>query len=131
MSIFVLSSASQSQKRKAQKAIERLVNTARSSDGRRREQRYPFFRAVTILVGREELPAFAREISLSGLGLLHHAPLERGELIVAIPEAGHRVHLRTEIVWCQPCGHGSYISGGCFVDVDRELLAEPFEGFGM
>ena len=87
------------------------------SKDRRAEPRYPFFRRITLQVpGGTPAVAFSREISASGIGLLHNVQLTPGEVELTIPSRrGFTVRVRTKILWCQPCGEGWYISGGQFV----------------
>jgi hypothetical protein len=102
--------------------IEEILDEAmaREQTDRRAEVRYPFFCHTNIALrdGRQQqLTAFSREISLAGVGLLHNMPLQRQEVIVTfLREHGGPISLRTEIVWCRPCGEGWYLSGGKFLD---------------
>lgn len=85
---------------------------------RRCEVRHPFFRPVSLAVGPTRHSAFSREISTGGIGLLHNMELSPGEVEITISSRrGHSVRLRTQIIWCRPCGEGWYISGGQFVNV--------------
>ena len=73
-----------------------------------------------IKVGNIRLTAFSREVSETGIGLLHNAELAPGEVEIAIlTEQAFAVHIRTQILWCTPCGQGWYISGGEFVGINR------------
>ena len=75
---------------------------------------------MTIDIGKFRLSGFSREISETGIGLLHNAELRNSEVEVTIPtEQGYSVQIRTEIVWCTPCGEGWYISGGRFLGITR------------
>jgi hypothetical protein len=102
--------------------VEELVDEAmaREQTDRRAEVRYPFFCHTNIALRDnhdQQFTAFSREISLSGVGLLHNMPLERQEVVVTfLREQGAPISLRTEIVWCAPCGEGWYLSGGRFLD---------------
>jgi hypothetical protein len=59
-----------------------------------------------------------RDISESGVGLVHEVPLEPGEYSIRIPRYdGPTVCARVRIVWCQSMMKHCYISGGPFVDV--------------
>ena len=85
---------------------------------RRSEVRYPFFRPVTLQFESRRHAAFSREISASGIGLLHNVEVPPGEVEVTIPSRrGHEVRMRTRILWCRPCGAGWFISGGRFINV--------------
>jgi hypothetical protein len=101
-------------------AIHELVVEAyedRNRD-RRSASRYPFFRAVGLEIDGRRRTAFSREISADGMGLLHDAALQPGEVEVSIPSRrGHSIRMRVRILWCRPCGEGWYISGSRFVDV--------------
>jgi hypothetical protein len=83
---------------------------------RRSEPRYPFFRPVSVRFDGHSFSAFTREISTSGIGLLHYMelPLQEVEIILA----GKQQTLRARIERCEACGEGWYISGGTFVDID-------------
>ena len=85
---------------------------------RRLRRRHPFFRAATIVDDRDaarELPAFCRDISRGGVGLLHSQPIDVGRtLTVKLPIMGRQFELRVELTWCTPfrgdwcCSGGSY-----------------------
>lgn len=97
--------------------IHRLLNEAKEYEflERRSEPRVPFFQPATLTYRyRPEQPiaVFTRELSKTGIGLLHAAPLERGEVAVALQSRGKTVTLRTYILWCKACGPQWYLSGG-------------------
>ena len=100
-----------------------LLNEAMAADRDRREKaRHSFFCPVAVTVqndARRSFSAFSRDISPEGIGLLHNMPLPAGEVTITIPtrSAGLR-RLRTEIVWCRPCGEGWFLSGGRFLGVE-------------
>ena len=90
---------------------------------RRSESRHPFFCPVAILSDHgKNWSAFAREISRSGIGLLHNMPLEPGEVTLQISIPSGPKKFRTQIVWCRPSGEGWYLSGGRFLDVEAESI---------
>jgi hypothetical protein len=88
---------------------------------RRTEERIAYFAPVTVgLLESPQvgMPAFVRDLSLSGIGLVHLMPLKRGEVVVDLPlPRGSSVKLRTEILWCRDYEDGWYASGGRFLDV--------------
>ena len=101
-------------------AIHELVIEAHDEGKRERraDVRYPFFRPVSLSVAGRRHAGFSREISATGVGLLHNFPIPPGDFEVAIPSRrGHSVRVRTRLVWCRPCGEGWYISGGQFVGI--------------
>ena len=81
--------------------------------------RHAFFRPVSIEVDDgHQYSAFSREISSSGIGLIHNVELPDGDVEITISsEQGYSIRVRTNIMWCQPCGEGWYISGGKFVGI--------------
>src|SRR5262245_39797955 len=91
-------------------AIHQLISEAlcENKHDRRREPRYPFFRRISVgLKDGHRHSAFTREISASGIGLVHNVEFLPGEVELSIPsEQGCVVRVRTRIVWCQPCGDG-------------------------
>jgi hypothetical protein len=84
----------------------------------RNDARHPFFRPVSIRDGDIRLSGFSRDVSETGIGLLHNFELTLGEVEVRVPtDQGVSVHVRTRITWCTPIGEGWYISGGEFVAI--------------
>jgi hypothetical protein len=109
------------QETSAGKAIYQLIVEARSKENkdRRRDVRHAFFRPVSVEVDNGcRYSAFSREISSSGIGLIHNVDLPNGDVEITISsEQGYSIRVRTNIMWCQPCGEGWYISGGKFVGI--------------
>ncbi|HEY4307857.1 MAG TPA: PilZ domain-containing protein [Pirellulales bacterium] len=102
-------------------ALHPLLVEARANDQRddRWGIRYPFFRAVSIVgTHGEQYGAFSRDISASGIGLLHTTEIPTGVVDIRISSArGCVMNVPTRIFWCQSCGEGWYISGGRFLGV--------------
>ena len=102
-------------------AIRQFINEAQAAlrSDRRDQVRYPFFRPVSIeLADGHQYSAFTREISETGIGLIHNIDLNDREVEISIPgEGGYSIRVRTRIVWCQACGEGWFISGGQFVGI--------------
>ena len=101
-----------------QALIQELIIQLKETE-RRATDRQPFFRPVTINthagVGKK-YSAFSRDISASGIGLLHNMPLELEEVNLTIgSESETEVRIRASIEWCESCGEGWYISGGQFL----------------
>ena len=99
-------------------AMDLLFSEAKAIEDQRTELRQPFFRSVSIELpddSSKSFSAFSRDLSPTGIGLLHNMPLEPGMAIVSIPIGpGETVRLWTRIKWCRPCGQGWYTSGGQF-----------------
>lgn len=102
-------------------ALHPLLVEARANDQRddRWGIRYPFFRAVSIVGPHgEQYDAFSRDISASGIGLLHNMEIPPGIVDIRITSVrSYALHVQTRIFWCQACGEGWYISGGRFMGV--------------
>jgi hypothetical protein len=103
------------------KAIFQLIVEAKAALklDRRAEVRYAFFRPVSLeLDDGHRYSAFTREISETGIGLIHNMDVPEGEIEISIrSDCGYSIRVRTRIVWCQACGEGWYISGGRFVGI--------------
>jgi hypothetical protein len=84
------------------------------------DNRTPFFGPVSIAIEEDgqqwQFSGFSREVSPSGIGLLHNMPLDSGDVVVVtiprrmVPDTRFQCKLR----WCEPCGEGWYISGAEF-----------------
>lgn len=99
-------------------AIDRLLISASRPQERREAERFPFFQPVQIAINGKPSGqrAFSREISQSGIGLVHEGPVQAGKVILTIDDGSvEPAKLNVELLWCRPCGDGWYISGGRFV----------------
>ena len=80
-------------------------------------ERYPLFRPLWLNMHGRQYPAFSREVSEIGIGLLHDFELMAQEVQISSRCKGNRVfQARTRITWCRSLGQGWYISGGRFED---------------
>jgi hypothetical protein len=109
--------------------IERLLKEAKlMGDAYRDEQREPFCRPITLSFNKgtwRRITGFCKDISATGVGLLHSIAVEPGEVVLTIPcISGGPVHVRSEILWSSACRRGWYLSGARFVEV---LSAAPGE----
>jgi hypothetical protein len=87
---------------------------------RRTEARIPFCGPVSVTFPDSDVrvSAFARDVSRGGIGLVHLAPLEPGEVIVSLRMPSDRAFaFRTEITWFRSYAEGWFASGGRFLDV--------------
>ncbi len=103
-------------------AIAQLIEEDNQSGAieRRQDSRYPYFQPVTVISdnGNRSLSGMTRQISPSGIGLLHCGPLGKGHASVTLHgDIGYAVTLPIEKVWCRPCGPYWYLSGGRFTDL--------------
>lgn len=103
-----------------QDIVRELIEEAKPyREERRAERRHPFFRPVQVIVGEgggvRNYSCFSRDISPSGIGLLHNMPLRCGEVILTLPrESGEQFRVQATLRWCRPCGEGWYLSGAQF-----------------
>jgi len=99
--------------------VRRLVNEAQDETDfqRRNEVRHPFFRPVKIVDSeRIELSALSRNISETGIGLIHHCNLRSTTVSLIITRrSGEQVEVAAKIRWCRPIGDQWFISGGEFL----------------
>lgn len=61
------------------------------------------------------IAAMTREISRTGMGLLHRGAVSPSEVRVKMASETREFEYRMLIEWCQPCGNGMFISGGRFL----------------
>jgi hypothetical protein len=103
----------------------RLVLQAETdfNDDRRSEKRFPFFRPVTVQVDGRSISAFSRDISASGIGLMHNMELPLNDVVIIVD--GHRQGLQARIVRCESLGQGWYISGCKIVATGAECDSLP------
>lgn len=89
----------------------RLVLEAETdfNDDWRSEKRFPFFRPVSVQVDGQSFSAFSRNISPSGIGLIHSMELPLKDVVIVFD--GLRQGLQARIVGCESFGEGWYISG--------------------
>lgn len=59
--------------------------------------------------------AMTREISRTGIGLLHRGCLDPGEVNVKLASESREFKYRVVIEWSQPCENGMFMSGGRFL----------------
>lgn len=109
-----------------QETVNLLLHEARDGfDERRAEKRQPFFTPIQIAFANDErrqFSCFSRDISATSIGLLHYMAVQPGEVVLTIPsKLCGKVRVRSEIVWCQPCGEGWYMSGARFVELLSSL----------
>jgi hypothetical protein len=109
-------------------SLRPVLLEAREDDDRRdpSKTRYPCFRpAEIVLEGGSRHSAFVRDISVTGIGLLHDVELPTDQIEIHIATGrGYSVKIRTQITSCQPCGEGWYVSGGPFVSIPAMITAE-------
>ncbi len=67
------------------------------------------------------IAAMTREISRTGIGLIHRGNVSLGEVSVRIASETREFTYRVQLTWCDPTDNGMFISGGRF-------LIDPADG---
>jgi len=65
------------------------------------------------------ISAMTREISRSGIGMLHRGVLSPGEVTVRMASETREFEYSVLIEWCQPCDNGMCMSGGRFLTLEN------------
>lgn len=71
--------------------------------------------AEVITARGNTVSAMTREISTTGLGLLHRGSISPGEVTVRMASDSRTYEYRVRIGWCYPCANGMFMSGGEFL----------------
>ena len=103
-----------------QEEIERLLFEAQRSrlSERRTEARHTFVRPVRITLPHgPEVPAFSKDISAQGIGVICATAISVGALATMEIHStkGEPVFLRCEARWCDPFGKGWFLIGFKFI----------------
>jgi PilZ domain len=61
------------------------------------------------------ISAMTREISRTGIGLLHRGSVSPGDVVVRMASDTREFQYNVRIEWCTPCENGMFMSGGCFL----------------
>ena len=64
------------------------------------------------------ISAMTREISRTGIGMLHRGSLSPGETTVRMASETREFEYKVMIEWCHPCDNGMFMSGGKFMSND-------------
>jgi hypothetical protein len=66
------------------------------------------------------IAAMTREISRTGIGMLHRGSLSPGKVIVRMASETREFQYHVLIEWCSPCDNGMFMSGGRFLPTPEE-----------
>lgn len=66
------------------------------------------------------ISAMTREISRTGIGMLHRGSVSPGEASVRMASETREFEYKVLIEWCHPCDNGMFMSGGRFLSGDDE-----------
>ena len=61
------------------------------------------------------IAAMTREISRSGIGLVHKGSIAIGEVRIKLASDTREFEYSVRIEWCHPCEGGMFLSGGRFL----------------
>ena len=64
--------------------------------------------------------AMTREVSRTGIGLLHRGAITPGQVTVKMASETREFTYQVEIEWCHPCENGMFMSGGPFLQKDDD-----------
>lgn len=69
-----------------------------------------------ITTGRgNTVSAMTREISRTGIGLVHRGSISLGEVKVRMASETREFEYLVQVEWCHPCENGMFLSGGRFL----------------
>lgn len=88
------------------------TNTSNDRDAERLELSVP---AEIVTLRGNTISAMTREISRTGIGLLHRGPMSAGEVTVKMASDSREFEYRVLIEWCHPAENGMCMSGGRFL----------------
>jgi hypothetical protein len=90
-----------------------------SGSDRRQDDRQAFFAPFTIAPLADpqlRYSAFSRDVSATGIGLLHDMPLNVGALcVLRLHDCDTKFIRPAEVMWCRAAGEGWYLSGWRFL----------------
>jgi len=61
------------------------------------------------------IAAMTREISRTGIGLIHKGTVTPGEVRIKLASDSREFEYSVHIEWCYPCDEGMFLSGGRFL----------------
>lgn len=97
-----------------QEILERIAKP--ETDNRRDVERLEFSVPAEITTSRgNTVSAMTREISRTGIGILHKGAISPGEVTVKMAGDTQTFEYRVAIEWCTPCDNGMFMSGGRFL----------------
>jgi hypothetical protein len=96
-----------------------VTAVVREEFNRRVQQRYPFFRPARLVFDTgQTYPAYCRDISRSGLGLMLRHALHPGRVVIEVEvDQDTEVEISLDIRWCHPAGHAWYLAGAKYASV--------------
>lgn len=71
--------------------------------------------AEIITMRGNTVPAMTREISRTGIGLLHKGTMTPGDVTIKMASDSQEFEYRVRLEWCHPVESGMFMSGGRFL----------------
>ncbi len=100
--------------RELQEVLESIEKTAASNQ--RDAERLDLSVPAEITTARGNIiPAMTREISRSGVGLLHRGAVQPGPVTIKMASDTREFEYQVFLEWCHPCPNGMFMSGGRFL----------------
>src|ERR1700685_3977051 len=94
-----------------QSILEHLHKPEPDTENRRNVERLELSVPAEIVTSRgNTIAAMTREISRTGLGILHRGSLSPGEVTVKMAGDSQTFEYRVAIEWCTPCENGMFLS---------------------
>jgi hypothetical protein len=107
------------------RGLQPLLREARDFDERdgRARMRFPCFRTATMVLDSGlRYPAFSRDISEDGIGLIHEVEMPTSDVVINLETGrGYQVTVRTQINHCRECGQDWFLSDGRFASIPAIL----------
>src|SRR5262245_43679991 len=97
------------------KRILESIEPSRESHDRGAERIDLSVPAEVITARGNIVAAMTREISRTGIGLVHRGSITPGEVRVKLASDTREFEYLVKLEWCQPCEGGMFLSGGHFV----------------
>jgi hypothetical protein len=102
-----------------QEILERIHKP--ETDNRRDIERLELAVPAEVITSRgNTISAMTREISRTGIGMLHRGAISPGEVTVKMAGDARTFEYRVLIEWCSPCDNGMFMSGGRFLPREQQ-----------
>ena len=102
-----------------QEILERIQKP--DAENRRDMERLELSVPAEIVTQRgNTIPAMTREISRTGVGMLHRGAVSPGEVTLKMCGDSKSFEYRVLIEWCAPCDNGMFLSGGRFLQRKKD-----------
>ena len=111
-------------------ALQLLEDALEDGNERRAFGREPYVHPAMLELDNDENrhSAFIRDVSVSGVGLIHFVPIEPQRIAILTRRRNDEViNVLVDITWCVPSGEGCYMSGGTFV-TSRKVARQAILG---